>query len=158
MEITSVLGEYFKKSGFVVLYTRTTDKALGKNKKTDIYKRVDLINKSDCDIYLSIHANAYPSSSVKGAQTFYSERNDDNLQLADSIMSYLKLLDNTNKRVAKSIKGKYLIDNVNCVGCLVEVGFLTNEIDLANLKDPKYISNLALYIYMGVMDYLEVKK
>ena len=158
LNIALTLGEYFKRSGIDVFYTRQKDEALGKNKKTDIYKRVDLINNSVCDIYVSIHANSYPAPSVKGAQTFYSDKNIENKILATKIMNYLKLQDRTNKRVPKELSGKYLIDNVTKIGCLVEVGFLTNDIDLTNLKNSTYIHELALHIYMGILDYIEVRK
>ncbi len=158
LNISLILGEYFKRSGIEVLYTRVKDEALGKNKKTDMYKRVDLINNSVCDIYVSIHANSYSASSVKGAQTFYNSKFIENKMLATSIMNYLKLLDASNKRVAKELSGKYLVDNAMKVGCLVEVGFLTNDIDLTNLKNSTYIHELALHIYMGILDYIEVRK
>ena len=51
--------------GYNVELTRSTDTALGKTKKEDIYKRVDLINNSSAVMYLSIHANSFTSSNIK---------------------------------------------------------------------------------------------
>ena len=108
-------------------------------------------------IYISIHANAYPSSSVKGAQTFYNKNLEDNLLLASKIMNYLYLVDSTNKRVPKDISGKYLLDNTQKVGCLVELGFLTNESDLEKLTDDEQLRKISLMIYLGILEYLEEK-
>ena len=50
--------------------TRYDDSALGKSKKEDMEKRMEIIEKNNADILVSIHQNFYPSSSVKGAQVF----------------------------------------------------------------------------------------
>ena len=147
------LKEYLEKTGMKVYLTRSKDTALAKNKKEDIHKRVKLINNSSADLYLSIHANSYPSSSVKGAQTFYNDNSENNKYLASSIMKWLKELDKNNKRIEKSINGKYLLDHTTKTGCLVEIGFLTNEMDLANLKNNEYLMQIAFYIYLGILDY-----
>ena len=151
LDIAYLIKDYIEKYGYNVVLTRYKDISLGKTKKEDIYKRVDLINKDNVILYLSIHANYYTSSNVKGAQVFYSK--ESNKLLADTIKSYIDLVDNT-KRIVKSIKGKYLLDNTNTTGCLIEVGFLSNIDDVTNLKNPIYLSNLSKYISLGVIDYL----
>ena len=67
--------------------------------------------------------------------------------------AFIRILGNT-KRVAKSISNKYLVDHVNRIGCLVEVGFLSNDKELTNLKDEKYQDLVAYAIYVGVLEYL----
>ena len=157
LKVCLYLEAYFKKTGLKVKLTRSKDEALAKSKRDDILKRVSLINDSACDIYISIHANAYPSSLVKGAQTFYNKNLEDNLLLASKIMNYLYLVDSTNKRVPKDISGKYLLDNTQKVGCLVELGFLTNESDLEKLTDDEQLRKISLMIYLGILEYLEEK-
>ena len=65
-------------------------------------------------------------------------------------MDKVRTLDESNKRVAKSITGKYLLDHVNVPGCLIEVGFITNMEDLNNLTNEAYISNLAMLISVSI--------
>lgn len=149
------LKKYLERTGIKVKLTREKDEALAKNKKDDIHKRVKLINNSSCDIYISIHANAYPENSVKGAQTFYNEKNDQNCKLATNIMTKLQILDPTNKRVAKKISEKYLLDKTNKIGCLVELGFLTNQSELENLRNDQYLEKIAFSIYLGIIQYYE---
>ena len=155
LRVCECLKVYLEKTGIKVSMTRSTDQALAKKKRDDILKRVELINKSNCDIYISIHANSYPSASIKGAQTFYNPNNDDNKLLASKIMKYIYMFDSTNKRTEKSITGKYLVDHTNKIGCLVELGFLTNKQDLAILTSDEKLSRLSLMIYLGILDYLE---
>lgn len=156
--ISLKLRDYFLDLGFNVYMTRTTDASLNTDpkyaKRSDILNRVEMINKSDCDCYLSIHLNAFPNKNLYGAQTFYNPINDDNQKVALSIQdAFIKILGNT-KRVAKSISDKYLVEHVNRVGCLVEVGFLSNNKELTNLKDEKYQDLVAYAIYVGVLEYL----
>ncbi len=155
LQASLFLKNYLAKTGYKVYLTREKDVALGNNKKKDIYKRVDLINKSNCLLYISIHANSYPASSVKGAQVFYSSNNTNNEILSKKIMSYIKTLDVTNKRIEKEIKGKYLLDHVNKTGCLVELGFLTNQDDSYKLTNEDTLEELSFMIYLGILEYLE---
>ena len=53
-----------------VVYTRTTDKALGKSLNEDLSARANIANKANGDFFISIHANAAPkATSVMGAET-----------------------------------------------------------------------------------------
>ena len=67
----------------------------------------------------------------------------------------VKIFDKTNTRFEKSITGKFLIENANTTGCIVELGFMTNKDDLTKMTDEKELNRLCLYIYMGILDYLE---
>ena len=50
--------------------TRKTDEALGRTKREDMNKRVEIIKNSGADIIISIHLNKFPQSKYYGAQTF----------------------------------------------------------------------------------------
>ncbi|MBQ8293720.1 MAG: N-acetylmuramoyl-L-alanine amidase [Bacilli bacterium] len=154
LDISKILAYYLEQTGYKVILTRDNDSALASTKSEDIYKRVKLINESNCLLYISIHANSYPSGIVKGAQTFYKVNQENSEELAKNIMEMLKIVDPYNNRQAKSISGKYLIDKVNKVGCLVEVGFLTNNEELNKLKNKTYQENIAYAVYLGILKYL----
>jgi N-acetylmuramoyl-L-alanine amidase len=153
LNISLKLKYYLEQIGYKVLLTRDRDIALSNTKTKDIHKRVSLINNSHCLLYISIHANSYPSEKIKGAQTFYNPNSDNNKQLALSIMEQLHNIDPYNTRKEKSLKGKYLLDKVEKVGCLIEVGFLTNNQELNLLIDDVYQEKLAYSIYLGIINY-----
>lgn len=155
LTVSLYLKDYLEKMGYKVLLTRDKDQALAKTKKEDIYKRVELINNSAALLYVSIHANTYTSNLAHGAQVFY-HNNENNKSLSELIQETLKIIDDTNTRFAKSITGKYLLDHVNKTGCLVEIGFLSNVEDLARLQDDSYLQNIALMIYLGIIQYLAI--
>lgn len=128
--------------------------SLDKSKTKDMQKRLNIINKSNNIIYISIHANAFTSSVVHGAQTFYKKDNINCKNLASSIMGYLKSFDLTNKRDASFIFDKYIIDNASIDGCIVELGFLSNDNDLAMLTNNDSLQELMYRVYLGILSYL----
>ncbi len=157
LSISLLLKELYEDNGYRVLLTRDKDIHLSStdkfNKKEDIKKRVELINNSDCILYISIHQNIYSDSKYSGAQTFYNKYNSVSNSIAVNIQKNLISNTNTN-RVAKSIDGVYLIDNVDKVGVLVECGFLSNELERNLLIDSNYHKVLVSSIYYGTLNYL----
>ena len=154
LEISLKLEFYLKQMGYNVLLTRDKDTALAHTKREDIYKRVEQINSSNALLYVSIHANSYPNKRVKGAQCFYDNKIEENKLLASYIMEMLRTIDPYNNRKEKSISGKYLINNSVKIGCLIEVGFLSNLEELALLKTKNYQEKLAYAIFLGILKYL----
>jgi N-acetylmuramoyl-L-alanine amidase len=154
------LKSYLENCGYNVKMTRYGDYDLAshgsKNRKNeDINKRIDLINNQDVILYISIHCNIYTSQIIKGAQTFYKD-NEENKMLANIIQNKLKCILKNTTRDSKKITGKYLIDNSQTIGCLVEVGFLSNPEELALLTDKIYQDQLAYCIYLGIIEYLGI--
>ena len=150
-----ILGNLLEKTGYKIIYTRTKDEALSKDKTTDMKKRLKIINSNNNILYISIHANIYSSKEVFGAQTFYNHNNEKSKFLAEQIQLYLKLEQPNNNRAAKSISGKYLLDNAVTIGCLVELGFMSNENDLNILISNDLLEYRCLMIYLGILKYLE---
>ena len=154
LSVSNKLKKYLESVGYNVKMTRNKDIALANTKAKDMKKRVSLINNSNTLLYISIHANYFLSSNVKGAQVFFKE-NDNNLLLSNLIQEYLNYMNIGNNRKAKTITDKYLTDNIITNGCLVEVGFLSNLDEHEKLKDDNYHSKIAYCIYLGVLAYLE---
>lgn len=159
LKISYYLKCYLENSGYTVLLTRYSDydlasKNSSNRKKEDISKRLDIINNDDVFLYISIHCNIYTNNSIYGAQTFYNDNDINNKLLAENVQKMLiNILKNTTRK-AKSIEDKYLIENAKKVGCLVEVGFLSNEQEFNLLKTNQYQDLVAYCIYLGIIEYL----
>lgn len=72
LKVALKLGKLIEEGmpGIKVVYTRTTDKALGADLATDLQARADIANNAGGDLFLSIHANAAPrATAVKGVET-----------------------------------------------------------------------------------------
>ncbi|MFS0784251.1 N-acetylmuramoyl-L-alanine amidase CwlD [Bacillus sp. 1P06AnD] len=160
LPITKMVRDYLQEQGAIVIMTREKDKDLAGDtagyrarKREDLKKRVELINNSQADLFLSIHLNAFPSSKYSGAQTFYTMRYKENKAAATFIQQELKSnLENTN-REAKSIDHVYLMKHSMKPGALVEVGFLSNDQERERLKQAAYQDKVAASIYKGIMRY-----
>ena len=150
-----ILGRMLENTGYSVIYTRKTDNSLTNEKVSDMKERLKIINKKSNILYISIHANKYPSSVVSGAQVFYSNKNSLSKNLSENIQTYLREEDKTNKRLAKVIKDKYITDNAIIPGCIVELGFMSNEKDLKIMTTNKTLEYRCLMIYLGILKYLE---
>lgn len=71
LKIALKLGALLEKElpNVKIVYTRKTDKALGKTLKEDLTARANIANKAGGDFFISIHANASKKSSVYGTET-----------------------------------------------------------------------------------------
>ena len=80
--------------GAAVYKTRDGDYDLANStlnrKRNDLYNRVKLINNSGCDLYISMHLNASPSSRWNGIQIFYSSVLKENKVLGEKVTNTLK--------------------------------------------------------------------
>lgn len=155
LKASLILGSMLEHTGYKVIYTRTKDLSLTSDKVTDMKERLKIINKKTNILYISIHANTYPSNKVFGAQVFYSKNIELSKKLAEYIQDYFLQEDKTNNRLAKLINGKYLTDNAVIPGCIVELGFMSNEHDLNILTNDKTLEYRCLMIYLGILKYLE---
>ncbi len=160
LDISKMLRDYLQGQGALVIMTREEDQDLAggvdgyrARKRMDLQKRVELINETEADLYLSIHLNAFPSGSSSGAQTFYTLRYKENKQIAKLIQKELKDNLQNTKREAKSIDQVYLMKYAKKPGALVEVGFLSNAREREALQDPDYQVQIAASIYEGVIRY-----
>ena len=105
LEITLKLKEVLERKGYIVTLTREDKNALCEGKfikRVDMNKRVDIINKSNADLALSIHLNNYSDSKYRGAQVFYCDNIAQNENLALTIQNALSnKLNNTDRKIVK---------------------------------------------------------
>ncbi len=156
LEISLLLKDLLVKNNFVVELSRTTDISLSNKKSEDIKKRVELINKSKSNIYLSIHINSETNNIYKGSQVFYYNSYIENKNLAYSIQESLKNSLNNTLRKSKEIKSIYILKYALIPGCLIECGFLSNDLERNLLIDKKYQEKLVSAIYLGILNYLNL--
>lgn len=162
LKITLKVQSLLEQSGAIVLLTRSDEngiydldkETLREKKVSDIKNRVEIGNKSEADIFVSIHLNKIPQTQYYGWQTFYKKSNENSIKLAKSIQKNLnESIQKENKREALSISGKYIIEHVEIPTTIVECGFLSNPQEEAQLQTDEYQDRLAWGIYNGIIDY-----
>lgn len=166
LAIALKLRDYLQEQGALVIMTREEDKdlaaedtrGLSRRKAEDLRKRLQMINESDADLFVSIHLNAITSSRWRGAQTFYFPRYPENERAAKFIQAELRRnLENTHRK-ARPIRNVYIMEHAKRPGVLVEAGFLSNPAERAELKTSKYQNKVAASIYKGILRYFTSEK
>lgn len=159
LQISKNLEKRLTKLGAIVYLTRYDDYDLSVNntinrKRSDLSRRGNIINKSDCDLFLSIHLNAENTGIWKGAQTFYNTNNKENKKIAELLQQQFKE-DLNSKRKAKNKNDLYLQKRINRPGVLIEVGFLSNASERYLLKQEKYQDKVTLSIENALLKYFK---
>jgi N-acetylmuramoyl-L-alanine amidase len=126
---------------------------------TSLKARTDLANRLGVNIFLSIHANAGPTS-AKGVETFvYPKAPAQTVRLGDIIHTELARLtkEETLNRGLKRADFAVLRDT-HMDSVLVECGFMTNAQDLAWLKSESYRNDVAKGLVNGLAIFLSLRK
>ncbi len=160
LEISKVLKEKLESLGAIVYLTRAGEYDISNpnawNKKnSDLQNRVDLIEESKANLYLSIHLNADTTSRWKGAQVFYDDVNKNNKVLAETIQQSFKKNLNSNRKI-KEISTYYMYRRIKKVpGALLEVGFLSNPNERYLLQKNSYQQKISVAISEGVVNFFK---
>ena len=163
LNIALLIGEMLEFSGYEVIYTRTDDKgtesnsnaSISKRKVSDMKNRLMLMEKHADGIFVSVHLNKFTSSSVAGAQVFYSPNFIEAKNISDEIQnSIVSLVQPNNKRTVKQGSAStFLLKNAKVPAVIVECGFLSNEEELKLLKTTDYQKQIAFAVYCGILNY-----
>ncbi len=135
-----------------VYYTRTDDG------NPTFEQRVQLANKLDADLFISIHNNSLGNgrmSATKGTQVMYNEESQESKWLAEICLR--EVTEALGSRALGTIEGNdiYIIRSSEVPVALIEVGFMTNQEELDLLQTQAYQQRTAEGIYEAVLYFLE---
>ncbi|MEG0229251.1 MAG: N-acetylmuramoyl-L-alanine amidase, partial [Oscillospiraceae bacterium] len=165
LKISQKVRELFLSFGYNVIMTREDENAINnadastirEKKKTDMYKRMDIMTKAQNPIFISIHQNTSPSKSAKGSVVYFTKNLPDAEKIAQSIQS--NITDNLqpeNKRTIVEAKSNlFLLHKATCPAVLVECGFISNKADLDKIKKDEYQNKISFLIFKGVNDFIQ---
>lgn len=150
------IEQYLVSKGATVYLTRESDIDLSttsvNKKRSDLTNRAKLINKSNANMYISIHLNYIANSQWKGLQIFYNNKNEENEIIANQLTSYLKET-SSNIRDPKKENIYYMYKQITVPGVLIELGFLSNPNDRYRLTREEYQDKLAIFISNAIEKY-----
>lgn len=156
LQLVKKLSQKLISYGAIVYLTRDGDYDLSstqvRRKRSDLENRAKLINKSDADMYISIHLNYILDSRWNGLQIFCNNKNQLNERIASSLTNYLKTK-YANVRDYKNSDYYYMYNLINKPGILIEMGFLSNPNDRYVLTKEKYQDILINYLVMGIINF-----
>lgn len=154
LAISRQLAEILRQGGATVIMTREDDSAYSRSKRKDLATRIELVEKNDPDLFVSIHSNSYPRiRDLCGAQVFYKSGREDSQMLAEYIQQAITDQLQNSDRKALVHKDSLLLDSISSPAVLVEVGFLSNPKEEELLKDNIYQWQMAEAIYRGIVQY-----
>jgi N-acetylmuramoyl-L-alanine amidase len=140
LELTPLL----QRAGAKVILTRNTDVYL------TLAQRVNISNYNKANAFISLHYNAYSSTSTGVLSFYYNYAKD--AALAQNIQS--KLAAQTKLRNLGARYGNYqVLRNNTQPAVLVELGFLSNPIEEKLVATSTYQRNAAQGIYNGIFMY-----
>lgn len=149
-----ILEGYLRQMGYRTLLTRRDDLFVS------LDKRSSFANTLGSDLFVSVHYNSAPSPKAEGIEVFYY-RNDAS---KDRAIASKELAENVLEHVIASTGAKSrgvkhgnlaVVRKTTMPAVLVEGGFLTNDKELAKIRDPAYIKSLAWGIAQGIQAYLK---
>lgn len=150
LAIVLQLKEIFEDSdeNIGVYYTRTDDG----NPTFD--QRAQLANKSDADLFISVHNNSLGNgrmSRTSGTQVMYNETSEESRRLAEIC------LDEMTKELGSKDRGLvegnsiFIIRTSEVPVALIEVGFMTNQRELELLATSEYQRQAAEGVYHAIL-------
>ena len=145
--ISQRVTQLLEAEGVTVVMTRYDDRTL------DLQPRVDIAERVNANLFVSIHANAISLSrpDVNGLESYYSS--DDGRQLAATIHASMLAATGMNDRGVRRARF-FVIRRTSMPATLLEVGFVTGEQDAPRLVDPAWRETMANAIARGILQYI----
>ncbi len=146
LDIGRQVTAFLERQGVSVIQTRIAEYDLG------LDPRVQMANKANAAIFVSIHANAISMArpDINGLETYYYNSGK---ALADIV--HRTILEETGvpDRRVRSARF-YVLRRTSMPSILVETGFVTGAQDAARLRDADFRSRMAAAIAKGILRYL----
>lgn len=135
-----------------VYYTRTEDV------NPSFENRVGLANKSNADLFISIHNNSTQSgrmSNINGTQVLYDEAKSEEALgtkgLAQICLEEVTAMTGSSSKGIVEGNEIYIVRTSEVPVALIEVGFMTNQTELNNLRSDAYQKKVAQGVYNAIM-------
>ena len=141
------LKALLEQQGVTVLLTRTGDE------QVSLEERATYANEVQCDLFVSVHCNSYEENpAVNGFELFYY-RDSKARTLAGRILEAVAATEQINARRA-DVAEYFVLKNTNVPAILLEMGFMTNEQELASLCTDSYQDWLSEIIASAIAKFL----
>lgn len=167
LAIAQKLREVLEGQGIAVIMTRDGDSGIQseeantirKMKVSDMKKRQEIINKSNAELFLSIHMNSFTDKSASGLHLFYDKNHEEYKPLAEKIQNEMALVTGAQAHDVREAEDRlYLMKNTKVPSILVECGFLSNPDEEQKLIQEDYQSKIAWSIGTTVYEYFYGKE
>jgi len=129
LSISKKVGDYIQEylPDVRVVYTREDDTFI------DLYDRGNIANENEGDLFISIHANAFKNSSVRGTEVFFLglHRSESSLE----IMKKENMIFNNGQREVVELTEEQLL-----IYELAHSGYIANSERIASMMDDQFVN------------------
>ncbi len=144
LDVSQRVAQILRSNGYKVHLTRDEDKDVS------LQDRVTFAEEHDPDIFVSIHVNSSEGTSATGLETHYYH--DYSIGLAKTVHS--SLVSGVNSKDRGLFKSRfYVINHTTMPAVLVEIGFISNDQERADMVSVKRKQATAKSIAEGIMNY-----
>ncbi|MBD2259603.1 N-acetylmuramoyl-L-alanine amidase [Pseudanabaena sp. FACHB-2040] len=140
--------EILESQGVTVIMTRYDDRTV------ELQPRVDVAERANATVFVSIHANAISLSrpEVNGTESYYAS--ESGRRLAATIHASMLAATGMNDRGVRQANF-FVIRRTSMPATLLELGFVTGAQDAPRLRDPAWQETMANAIARGILQYLQ---
>jgi N-acetylmuramoyl-L-alanine amidase len=155
LAVSLKLRDRLRQAGAKVIMTRETDRTVatpGSSLGQELQARVELAERNNADMFVSIHSNSNPDSSIAGAMTFFPSGKSPKLALEvqSGIVRETAAVDKGTQAATF-----YVLRNTTMPSILVEMGFVTNAAEAAKLQNDAYRNRIAQGVFTGIVKYFQ---
>lgn len=157
LPIAELLKERLEKMGAKVYMTRTTDKDVygpHASDKDELQARVNVAEKHDSDLFISLHINSSVNRNVGGISTYYFPKTNHDGRLARAVQNELSSnfgVDNLGVREANF----YVVKRCTMPAILVELCFISNAKEEKLLAGNWFRKKAARLMAEGIEKYFK---
>lgn len=157
LSVAKKVEELLKKRGAKVYMTRTEDKDVHSPYAADaaeLQARVDVAEKRDSDLFISIHINSSSNKKVGGFSSYYYPKTQHDLRIAKAIQDQLTSnfgVDDLGVREANF----YVIKRCSMPATLLELCFISNPKEEKLMNSKWFQNKTAKLIAEGIEEYFE---
>ncbi len=148
LDVAQTVAERLIQSGVDVRLTRDGDEFI------PLEGRAEIANRCRAALFVSIHADSAPRNRAASGFTVYTNRTPSrgSIAAADAVIGDLSSAGGDSR--GRHEANYRVLVGASCPAILVEIGFLSNAREAANLGNQGYRDRLAAAIAAGVLDYL----
>lgn len=155
LDVVLKLRQILENRGMKVILTREGDsgifdsnaETIHEKKVSDMKRRLDIINNSNADLFISVHMNSFTDTTSNGLHVFYSRNHPHAEETAIRIQKKISSLTGAKTHAVKTAsESLYLMKNPVPPSVLVECGFISNPEEEKLLNDENYRAKIAFAI------------
>lgn len=163
LSIAQKTVEILEQKGISVIMTRSDDSGIYTNesktiremKVSDMKNRLEIIEKSGADLFISIHMNSFEDKEANGVNVFYAPKYEESMKpFAEELqMEICKVTGAEGHKVRPAEEWVYLMKNSPIPALLIECGFISNPKEEEKLRQEEYQAKIAWAIASAVDNY-----